>query len=70
MRNWSTDEKYLKKFPREYKIWRLTQTINYGLDEGEKLNKSEVVKFWPQIENKLDSGRRDFLSYLIWGNPS
>jgi len=43
MHNWSTDEKYLKKFPQEYERWRLLQLINYGLD-GEKLNLKLLLK--------------------------
>ena len=42
MINWSTDEeKFKKENPKEYKIWRLSQLINYGLD-GEKLDTAEV----------------------------
>ncbi len=42
MINWNTDEKKFKKLhPNEYKLWRLTQLINYGLD-GEKLDVREV----------------------------
>src|SRR3990170_2543573 len=42
MINWSIDEKKFKKEnPEEYRLWRLTQLINYGLD-GEKLDREEV----------------------------
>lgn len=67
MRNWSVDEKYLMRFPKKYKIWKLIQTISYGLDE-ERLNKAEVKKFWPEIKDSLDLKRRDYLSFLLWGN--
>jgi len=30
-----------KRYPKKYKIWRIAQLINYGLD-GEKLDKKEV----------------------------
>jgi len=43
MHNWSTDEKYLKKFPQEYERWRLLQLINYGLD-GEKIDLKLLLK--------------------------
>jgi len=52
MYNWSTDEKYLKKFPEEYKKWRLLQLINYGLD-GEKLNLMELKKYWSEISEEI-----------------
>lgn len=45
----STDEKlFKKKYPKDYKLWRLTQLINYGLD-GEKLDKKELKEAWPKI---------------------
>lgn len=67
MINWSTDEKKFKKDnPKEYRIWRLTQLINYGLD-GEKLNTSEVKKSWSVIKNKIDESTKNYLQYLLWG---
>src|SRR3989344_1515995 len=52
MVNWSTDEaSFRKKDPAGYRLWRITQLINYGLD-GEKLNKDEVKQAWPKIKNK------------------
>ena len=45
MYNWSVDEKLFKKEdPEGYKIWRIEQLINYGLD-GEKLDEKIVKKF-------------------------
>lgn len=69
MRNWSVDEKYLKKYPEKYKTWRLVQLLSYGLDE-ERLEKNEIIKFWPKIEKQLDPVRAEFLKFLLWGNPS
>lgn len=68
MVNWSTDEKKFKKeSPKEYKLWRITQLINYGLD-GEKLILSEVKKSWNYIKNKIDESTKSYLQFLIWGN--
>jgi len=54
MYNWSVDEeKFKKQHPKEYRLWRLTQLINYGLD-GEKLDREEVKKAWPKIKDNLD----------------
>jgi hypothetical protein len=65
--NWSTDEKKFKeKNPEGYKLWRLTQMINYGLD-GEKLDKEEVKNKWSQIQDDLDPYKKRMLEYLIWG---
>ncbi|OGG19408.1 hypothetical protein A2721_02680 [Candidatus Gottesmanbacteria bacterium RIFCSPHIGHO2_01_FULL_47_48] len=67
MLNWSTDEKaFKKKDPKGYKLWRLTQLINFGLD-GEKLSEKEVRKAWPKIKDRLDPYKGRLLEFLIWG---
>ena len=68
MINWSVDEaKFKKSQPEKYKLWRLTQLINYGLD-GERLEKKEVVKNWDYLNKKIDPQSRNYLKFLIWGN--
>jgi len=68
MINWTVDEKKMKKTsPKEYKLWKITQLINYGLD-GEKLDKKEVVKHWPELSPRIDPESRNYLKFLIWGN--
>jgi len=47
----------------------MVQSLSYGLD-GEKLNKTEVIKHWGRIKDQLDSARRDYLNFLLWGNQS
>lgn len=66
MKNWSVDENYLKKFPKKYKIWKLEQQLTYGLDKGEKINRQELIKYWPLISNRLDPRRREFINFLLW----
>lgn len=67
MINWSTDEKSFKEnHPNEYKLWRLTQLINYGLD-GERLSSSQIKKVWPIIKYRLDPYKARYLEFLIWG---
>jgi len=67
MYNWSVDEERFKKEnPKEYKLWRLTQLINYGLD-GEKLDRKEVKKAWPKIKDRLDPDRCKTIEFYIWG---
>lgn len=67
MYNWSVDEKKFKKEnPKEYRLWRLTQLINYGLD-GEKLDKKEVKLAWEKIKDRLDPNTKVYLEYLLWG---
>lgn len=66
MINWSTDEKtFKKKHPKEYKLWRLTQLINYGLD-GEKLSEKELKLNWDKIKNRLDPYKARALEFLLW----
>ncbi|OGG20509.1 hypothetical protein A3D03_00620 [Candidatus Gottesmanbacteria bacterium RIFCSPHIGHO2_02_FULL_40_13] len=66
MYNWSVDEKKFKKDnPKEYRLWRLTQLINYGLD-GEKLDKKEVKQVWETIKDRLDPNTKVYLEYLLW----
>ena len=70
MYNWSVDEeKFKKEDPKGYKFWRLTQLINYGLD-GEKLNREEVKRVWPTIENQIDPEERRLLDFLLWNKVS
>ncbi len=68
MWNWSVDEKtFKKKYPKQYRLWRLVQLINYGLDEGEKLDRQEVIKAWPKIKDDLDPYKARAIEYLLWG---
>lgn len=71
MYNWSVDEEaFKKKNPKAYRLWRLTQLINYGLD-GEKLDKQELKRAWPTIKEKLDPNTKVYLEYIVWGkHPS
>jgi len=67
MYNWSVDEKRFKRqHPKQYKLWRLTQLINYGLD-GEKLDRQEVIAAWPKIKTDLDPYARRAIEFLLWG---
>lgn len=70
MYNWSVDEeKFKKKAPEGYRLWRLTQLINYGLD-GEKLDREEVKKAWPKIKDQLDPDLKNYLEFILWPKPS
>lgn len=65
MQNWSVDENYLKKFPQKYILWRLEQLLTYGLD-GERIDKNQLIKFWPLIAPRLDVKRREYMQFLLW----
>lgn len=67
MNHWSVDkEKFKKEDPEGYRLWRLIQLINYGLD-GEKLDREEVKKAWPKIKGHLDPYSKRAIEFLIWG---
>ena len=67
MYNWSTDTAELKKDKKKYAVWRLEQTVNFGLD-NEKLNRRQLKKYWPFLN--LDEKRKKFLSILLWPKQS
>lgn len=69
MYNWSVDEKYLKKFPAQYKLWRLEQLLSYGL-EGEKISKKSLIANWNYLKTRLDPKRLKFLEFLLCSKPS
>ena len=69
MINWNTDEEQLKKNdPEGYKIWRVVQLINYGLD-GEKLDITLLKTHWSEIKQKMSLKKRKTLEGLVWNNP-
>lgn len=63
MYNWSTDLSQLKKNKREYKIWKLEQLVNFGLNK-EKISKVDIKKYWHKIE--IDPARKKFLRLIVW----
>ena len=62
MYNWSTDIKELKKNREAYKIWRIEQKINFGLN-GAKLNARTLKKYWSKLT--LDPARKKFLRFIL-----
>ena len=65
MYNWSVDEKYIRRFPKQYKLWRMEQMLSYGLD-GEKLDKKETIANWNYLKKRLDPKRRQLIEFLLW----
>lgn len=66
MINWSIDKKAFKKSdPKGFKIWRLTQLINYGLG-GEKLDKKVLKLNWSIIKDRVDPQKAKYLEFLLW----
>lgn len=69
MYNWSVDETYLRKFPKQYRLWKLEQMLSYGLD-GEKVDKKEVISNWNYLKKRLDPQRLRLLEFLLWPKQS
>ncbi|MDR2541897.1 MAG: hypothetical protein LBC80_00380 [Treponema sp.] len=64
MRNWSTDTQNLQTDPEKYSIWMLEQQLNYGLSEGEKIDRLLLEKYMPILN--IDNDTRNFLEYLLY----
>lgn len=62
MYNWSVDASSLKKFPEQYRIWRLEQLINFGLGK-EKIDKKELKKYFNKI--RIDPLKKKYLKFLL-----
>ena len=67
MYNWSTDTTELSKNKRKFKLWKMEQMINFGLDGG-KLNKADLIKYWNELN--IDPQKRETLSFLLWPKQS
>lgn len=46
-------------------IWYLERVINYGPDEGEKLDKNIIKKYFPEL--RIDKERKEYLKFLLYG---
>ena len=65
MRNWSTSTQSLQTDPERYAIWQLEQQLNYGLNEGEKIERALLEKCVPLLN--IDKDTRNFLEYILYG---
>ncbi len=62
---WDYDEEELRKSKSEQaKVLLLERKINYGVEEGEKINLAKVKKYWDKLN--LFSGKKRLFKYLIW----
>ena len=67
MYNWSIDLKKMGRNSKDTIVWKLEQTINFGLN-GKKLSKSLTKKYWKEL--RLDPSRKKFLKFLLWPKKS
>ena len=64
MHNWSISTQSLKENPEKYTIWKLEQQLNYGLNEGEKIERTLLEKYIPVLN--IDNDTRKFLEYILY----
>lgn len=67
MYNWNINTYKLKKNPEKYVIWKLEQSINFGLN-GQKLKSDQLKKYWTKL--KLDPQRKKLLELWLWPKQS
>lgn len=68
MWHWSVDiPAFKKRNPEKFRLWRLSHLINYGLDEGEKLDREELIEAFPKIKDQLDPYKARLLEFWLWG---
>jgi hypothetical protein len=62
---WDYDIEELKKSksPRA-KILLLERQINYGVEEGEKIQLADVKKYWDKLQ--IFPRKRRLFEYLLW----
>jgi len=64
MRNWSIDTNRFDKTSDEYEIWQLEQLLNFGLEQGEMLDKARVEKYLPLLD--IDTDTRNYLEFILY----
>lgn len=64
MKNWSTDITKLQKDPQALRLWQLEQKVNFGLDDGERINEQELRQNFNQIQ--IDPDRRKLFELLLY----
>ena len=67
MYNWSVDLKSLNRKKEAAIIWKLEQSINFGLNKR-KLSRVLVKKYWDKL--RLDPQRKKVLQFLLWHGKS
>lgn len=64
MYNWSVDIKRLQKDPIKFAIWKLEQSINYGLGK-DKLDLIEIKKLFKKLN--IDPDKKTYLNFILYG---
>lgn len=64
MYNWSVNTKRLKKDPEKFIIWKLEQSINYGLGD-DQLDLKEIKKYLNRLN--IDPDKKVYLNFVLYG---
>lgn len=64
MENWNVDEEKLKQDPKQHRLWKTVQLINYGLGE-EKLDWQYLKSHWSAISPQIDTGKKAALEFML-----
>lgn len=64
MYNWSVNTKRLKKDREKFTIWKLEQSINYGLSKN-KLNLKEIKKYFNKLN--IEPDKKTYLNFILYG---
>ena len=64
MKNWSVNTSRFEKNSAEYEIWQLEQLLNFGMSEGEALDREQLEKYLPVLA--IDQDTRNFLEYVLY----
>jgi hypothetical protein len=65
MYNWNTDTSRLERNEKDYELWRLEQQLNFGLHDGEKIDRSQLEKYLPEL--RIDQDTRNLMEFLLYG---
>ena len=64
MKNWSVDTSRFDKNSSELEIWQLEQLLNFGLSEGETIDKEKLKKHLSVL--RIDQETRNFLEFVLY----
>ena len=64
MMNWSVNTSRFEKNSGEYEIWQLEQLLNFGMSEGETIDRKKLEKYLPVLA--IDQDTRSFLEYVLY----
>ena len=62
MKHWSVNTKELSKDLSAFTVWKLENSINFGLRNG-KIKRNELLAHWDILD--IDPHKKEFLSLIL-----